>query len=378
MERSQRSRMRVLIVHPESQYFAGAETMLGYFLAELVRTDCKVTVAAVRGSRVADLLPAGTFPVWLEPCRSFSPLGIWRQAVGLKKFHAEFPFDLVHGWAARDWELAALAGWRCRCPAIATLHDHPEASFISAKRRRLMRWCARYGLKKIICVSAAVKAACADAGYPVSKLAVVRNGLPAIGFVAAPRAPGPFRIGFLGTFSERKGLRTLFQIADALSAGSGTPWELHLAGGPTDATGQLLLEEVQRTYGMRPWWSRVRWFGWVKSPQKFLHTVDVLVVPSCEFDPFPTVLLEAGQCGVPVLASRVGGVPEIVADGQTGWLFEADKVEPAVQILSRLMAAPEILCGPGQAGRERVLREFSASKMIAEYRLLYSNHLTDV
>jgi glycosyltransferase involved in cell wall biosynthesis len=370
--------MRVLIIHPESQYFAGAETMLGYFLTELVRTHCEVAVAAVRGSRVARLLPGETVPVWLEGCPGFSPAAVWRQAKALQAFHTEFPFDLVHGWAARDWELAALAGWRCQRPAIGTLHDHPEASFISGKRRRLMRWCAGYGLKRIICVSGAVRTACVDSGYPRSKLVVVRNGLLPVEDAATPRPSGPFRMGFLGTFSQRKGLPTLFQIADALSAGCGASWELHLGGGAADEAGERLLEDLRGAYATRPWWPRVRWLGWVKSPQDFLRTLDLLVVPSSEFDPFPTVLLEAGLCGLPVLASRVGGVPEIVADGQTGWLFEPDEVEPAAQILSRLMAGPEILKRAGQAARERVLREFSASKMVAEYRLLYSNLLTNV
>jgi hypothetical protein len=54
-------------------------------------------------------------------------------------------------------------------------------------------------------------------------------------------------------------------------------------------------------------------------------------------------------------------------------LFDTDKVGQAGQILSRLMAAPELLKCAGQAARERALREFSASKMVAEYRLLYSN-----
>jgi len=365
--------MRVLIIHPESRYFAGAETMLGYFLTELVRTDCKVAVAAVRGSRMAGLLPGETVPVWLEPCPAFSPVATWRQAKTLKEFHAEFPFDLVHGWAARDWELTALAGWRCQRPAIGTLHDHPEASFISCKRRRLMRWCARYGLKRIVCVSEAVRTACADSGYPRFKLVVVRNGLRPADASAAPRPSGPFRMGFLGAFSERKGLRTLFQIADALSADSSASWELHVAGGAADETGERLLQDLRSAYAKRPWWPRVQWPGWVKSPQNFLRTLDLLVVPSREFDPFPTVLLEAGLSGLPVLAARVGGVPEIVADGQTGWLFDADKVGPAGQVLSRLMASPELLKCAGQAARERVLREFSASKMVAEYRLLYSN-----
>ena len=378
MDRNQQSRMRVLIIHPESQYFAGAETMLGYFLTELVRSDCQVAVAAVQGSRVADLLPPEAVPVWLEPCPAFSPLPVWRQAKTLKNFHAEFPFDLVHGWAARDWELASLAGWRSQRPAIGTLHDHPEASFISGKRRRLMRWSAGYGLKRIICVSGAVRNACAGTGYPRAKLVVVHNGLPPVDASATPRAPGPFRMGFLGSFSERKGLRTLFQIIDALSAGSGASWELHLAGCPADESGERLLADLRSAYATRPWWPRVQWLGWVKSPRNFLRTLDLLVTPSSEFDPFPTVLLEAGQSAVPTLASRVGGVPEIVADGQTGWLFEADKVEPAARILSRLMGTSEILQRAGQAARERVLREFSASKMVAEYRLLYSNLLTDV
>jgi len=370
--------MRVLIIHSEGEYFAGAETMLGYFMAELVRTDCEVAVAAVRGSPVAELLPKETVPVWIEPCRAFSPAAIWRQAATLKKFHTRFGFDVVHGWAARDWELAALAAWRCQRPGIGTLHDHPEASFISAKRRRLMRWCARCGLKRIICVSGAVQTACTDVGYPQSKLRVVRNGLPLVDFTVMPRVSGPFRLGFLGAFSDRKGLRALFQIADALPVDRNASWELHMAGDAMDEQGKRLLEDLRRMYSARPWWPRVQWLGWVKSPQNFLRTLDLLVVPSSEFDPFPTVLLEAAQSGVPVLASRVGGVPEIVADGQTGWLFEANKVQAAAQILSRLMAAPKILQTAGRAARERVLGEFSASKMVAEHRLLYSNLLKDV
>jgi glycosyltransferase involved in cell wall biosynthesis len=370
--------MRVLIIHPENQYFAGAETMLGYFLAELIHTECKVAVATVRGSRVAEVLPRGAVPIWLAPCPAFSPIALWRQAVTLKKFQTEFPFDLIHGWAARDWELAAIAGWRSRCPAIGTLHDHPEASFISTKRRRLMRWCAKYGLKKIISVSGGVQTACANADYHGFKLMVVRNGLPAVDFLAAPRAVGPFRMGFLGAFSERKGLRLLFQLADALPNDGAASWELHMAGDAIDETGKRLSEELRRTYGTRTWWPRVRWLGWIKSPQNFLRTLDLLVVPSSEFDPFPTVLLEAGQSGTPVLASRVGGVSEIIADGQTGWLFEPNDIAGAARILSRLMSASEVLQKAGQAARERVGREFCASKMVAEYRLIYSNLLTNV
>ena len=205
--------MRVLIIHHEIQFFGGAERMLEYFLVELVGRNCQVAVATVPGSRVASTLPPQVVPLWIEACPAFSPGAVWRQAGALKKQHPRFPFDIVHGWAARDWEAAWLVGWRCRRSVIGTLHDHPNSTYISGKRRRLMRWCARHGLERIVCVSAAVQRACEAAGYPAGKLVVVHNGLLTATAPPGPRGPGPFRIGFLGAFSEGKGLGDLFAVA---------------------------------------------------------------------------------------------------------------------------------------------------------------------
>ncbi len=131
--------MRILIIHHETQFFGGAERMLEYFLVELIRHDYQVAVATVPGSRVANVLPPQVAPLWIEPCQAFSPGVVWREARALKKHHPGFPFDIVHGWAARDWEAALLAGWRCRRPAIGTLHDHPNSAYISGKRQRRNR-----------------------------------------------------------------------------------------------------------------------------------------------------------------------------------------------------------------------------------------------
>jgi glycosyltransferase involved in cell wall biosynthesis len=234
-----------------------------------------------------------------------------------------------------------------------------------------MRWSARLGLKKIVCASLAVQNACVEAGYPVHKLITVHSGLPVIADSPIQRIPGPFRIGFLGAFSERKGLRDFFKIADGLADG-GEAWELHLAGSAQDENGERLLAELRCHYETKNWWRRVHWHGWVESPRDFLQTLDLLVVPSSEFDPFPTVLLEAGQTGVPVLAARVGGVPEIVADGQTGWLFEPGDVKSAVQILKQAMTQAGLRQQIGRRAVERIKKEFSAAKMVAEFSRIYS------
>jgi glycosyltransferase involved in cell wall biosynthesis len=364
--------MRVLILHPENTYFGGAEKVLGYFLEEAVRRDHEIAVAVVKESRTAQLLPSRVRSLWVEPCPEFSLPTIWRQATVLRDFQADFPYEVVHGWTARDWELTSLLGWRAHCPAVGTLHDHPHADFITPKRQRLMRLSALWGLDKVVCVSEAVRKECAASGYPERKLDVVHNGLPDAGpsseRIVDPKAR---RLGFLGVFSERKGLRDLFQILERLAATCPEGWQCHLAGGAQDEAAKRLMFEMESRYASHAWWRNLKWAGWVDSPRDFLRTIDLLIVPSNAFDPFPTVLLEAGQAGVPVLAARVGGVPEIVIDQQTGWIYEPGKIDEAAGILRRLIGDRRSLRRAGEAASKRIASELPASKMVEGYFRTY-------
>src|SRR5262249_60477007 len=101
------------------------------------------------------------------------------------------------------------------------LPDHPHAPALSPRRRRLMRAAARWGLDRIVCVSSAVRRECIAVGYPAARLAVVRNGLPDTPAPPGPRGePSPPRLGFLGTFSERKGMRGLIEMASRPATGA--------------------------------------------------------------------------------------------------------------------------------------------------------------
>ena len=363
--------MRLLLIHPDAQSFSGAEMMLLYFLKGLGAGWCEPVVAVAKGSKLAALISDQIETTCIEDNRAFNVRGLKRQLTDLVRLDRVKRFDMIHGWAARDWELAALLGKWIRRPSVGTLHDHPKARFISLKRRLLMRWSARWGLARVVCVSEAVRLACLAAGYPKAKLRVVHNGLPDCSAVRPPRTTSDFRLGFLGAFSERKGLQLLFAIASELSHWTTRPWELHLAGEAQEDAGRRLLEQIHQRFCREPWWSNVHWHGWVKDPQQFLRTLDLLVVPSSEFDPFPTVLLEAGQVGVPVLAANVGGVSEIVVDGETGLLFDPGFPRAAAGKVAWLMEESGILDKMSERVIRKANQEFSVGKMVANYSQIY-------
>jgi glycosyltransferase involved in cell wall biosynthesis len=365
--------MRVLIIHHEAEYFAGAEKMLGYFLEGLASMGQDVVVAAVPESRTAGVIPNG-----LETCRlprnaPFSLRSFYAQLQAVRQAHRAKPFDVIHGWAARDWELTAATSRLTGRPALGTLHDHPRAPFLSRGRQRLMLWSARAGLRKVVCVSEAVRKACAGAGFRREQLLVVRNGLPAA--EEQPRAEGgpAFRLGFLGQFSERKGLAGLFEILRTLATLSEVPWEMWLAGDAQEEQGRKLVQQLKQQFSTAAWWPRVQWCGWVKAPAAFLGSLDLLICPSSEFDPFPTVLLEAGRAGLPVLAAAVGGVPEIVADGETGWLFGAQGWQDGARKLRQVIESPGLARRAGEAAKKRVEQEFTMARMLAGYLTVYTD-----
>jgi glycosyltransferase involved in cell wall biosynthesis len=362
---------RVLLVHGETLFCAGAQRMLGYFLEGAEEAKAELVLAHAPAEALTRLLPEGTRTFSLPINQRFTPIGLLRQVSAIQRIRRIFPFDLLHGWTARDWELTSAASWRCRKPAAGLLHDHPLAPHISPARRRLMLLSARWQLSRVLCVSGAVRQACAEAGYPKHRLCTIANGIP-LGPAPAPPSPGEsIRLGFLGVFSERKGMRTLFELLDHLAREDAPEWEMVLGGGAQDPESEKLVEELRCRYQAQPWWRRVVWEGWVRRPAEFLKSIDLLLLTSSEFDPFPTVLLEAGAASRPSFASDLGGVPEIIQSGVTGWLFEPTAISNAATTLAMVLRDRTGLIRAGKAAARRVRENFSVQRMARDYGALY-------
>src|SRR5262249_42791001 len=102
----------------------------------------------------------------------------------------------------------------------------------------------------------------------------------------------------------------------------------------------------------------------------FLNAMDVFVLPSlCEG--MSNTLLEAMACGLPVLATRVGGNPEVVEENTCGWLFTPGDAAQLAVWLQRLMLDGSLRCQLGIASRKRAVRTFSLTGMVENYSQLY-------
>ena len=107
-----------------------------------------------------------------------------------------------------------------------------------------------------------------------------------------------------------------------------------------------------------------------------MHGLDVLVHPPVGTDAFPLVVLEAMACGKPVVASRIDGIPEECHDGEHGFLVPRGDVAALADAMKKLLEQPALRDRFGQAGRERVSRNFSREILARRIREIYDHLLT--
>ena len=117
---------------------------------------------------------------------------------------------------------------------------------------------------------------------------------------------------------------------------------------------------------------RVFLFGFVENAANYLKAFDIFVLPSIK-EGLPYVLLEAGLAGLPVIASRIGGIPEIIEDGKTGLLVPQRDKDAISSAIKKLFESPEFRTKLGGALREKVIRDFSLSRVVSETISLYEN-----
>jgi glycosyltransferase involved in cell wall biosynthesis len=288
--------------------------------------------------------------------------------------------DLVH---AHYWMsgLAALRATRARgLPLLHTYHAlgtvkkrHQQLADTSPPERIPGEIEIGLGCDRVVATCRDEAVELARMGIPAHKVAVVPCGVDPDRFTpkgpAAPRGPYPHRLLQLGRLVPRKGAAV---TVAALAELPGT--ELVVVGGPPadrlDEDPEVRrLRGLAREAGVA---DRVRFTGAVPSEDvpTLLRSADVVVCPA-DYEPFGIVPLEAMACGVPVVASAVGGQLDTVADPGTGRLVPPRDPEALARAVAALLADPAARAACGAAGRRRVLSRYGWDRVAAATEAAY-------
>ncbi len=183
-----------------------------------------------------------------------------------------------------------------------------------------------------------------------------------------PRAAGRLRVLFVGVYGEQKGVLDLLSALATARAG-GVDATLRVVGKPQYARDDVLVRGRIAELGLG---DAVAFAGVLAADEvrDEYERADVLCLPSRR-EGLPMVVLEAMACGLPVLATRVGAVPDVVADGETGVLVDAGDVRGLERALHRLAADPDARARMGEAARGRVEQTASGEIVAAGWRSVY-------
>ncbi|MBI4890202.1 MAG: glycosyltransferase [Acidobacteria bacterium] len=208
-----------------------------------------------------------------------------------------------------------------------------------------------------------------DCGEHAARVRVLRHGLlpaPAATGDAGDELPslghGRFLVAFAGRLSAEKAPGVFVEVAAALSTDPRFAFMMVGDGPERDAVECAILK-----HGLA---DRMLMCGMVANLRPYLQQTQALVVPSV-MDGMPNVILEAMEAGVPVVASRVGGIPEMIRTESSGFLCTAGSVAEFAAAIRRLADSPELRARISAEARRTVTEEFDFEQTAAAYRGLF-------
>ena len=252
---------------------------------------------------------------------------------------------------------------------------------------RLSSWCERVSADSaaaVVAVSDGMRADIMTAypEIPAERIRVIRNGIDTTEYHPDPATDVLERYGidlrrpyviFVGRITRQKGVPVLLRAASGLDPRA----QLVLCAGQAD-TPELEAEVTGLVDGLRASRSGVVWIPEMLPKREVIQLLThamVFAIPSI-YEPLGIVNLEAMACGTAVVGSRTGGIPEVVADGETGLLVPPGEPEPLAEALNALIRDPDRAAAMGQAGRKRAVAEFGWAAIAAQTAALYAELVT--
>lgn len=357
----------------------GAEALVVTFAEGVDREQHRLFVACLNGAEGVNaqrLRDAGV-PVTDLGARSLRDVRAFRRLLALIR---EERIALIHAHLTYAAIWSAVASRLTGVPAVASLHVSPDATralrdtarhrIATSLRDRLLRAILNRWSRAVVMVSGALRDDYLARGLEPRKVRVVHNGID-LGRFDRNREEARARlerelaiphdapvVATVAVLRPKKGIEVLLEAVRKVRGAS----FVIIGDGPKREEWSALAT----AFGVA---DRVRWAGFRTDVDALLAGCDLFVHPSLD-DAFPTVLLEAMAAGLPIVASRVGGIPEIVTPGVTGELVPPGDAAALASAIDAVLGNEDTLRLMREAARTYSSR-FSTSAWIARLTAVY-------
>jgi glycosyltransferase involved in cell wall biosynthesis len=315
---------------------------------------------------------------WEAPLVTIDDRGAWDLSV-IRRTLEVCRRERVAIWHGHDYKtnlLGLIVARRHPMRLVTTVHGWVHHTRRTGLYYALDRWSLRR-YERVICVSEDLADECRRSGVPADRVVQIDNAIDVDEFsrrrsiAEAKRKLGwpedRLLIGAVGRLAEEKGFDLLIRAAARL-AEQGRDVGLAIAGdGPEHDRLQALIDELGAA-------DRVRLWGFIANPPEFYEAMDVYALSSRR-EGLPNVLLEAMALEVPIVATRVAGVPKLLDDGANGVTIPPDDLGALVAALGGLCDDAALRSRLGQTGRETVVDGFSFTARMAKVAAVYNDVL---
>ncbi len=361
-------RLRVVGVDPERGFAGGESQVLG------------LTLELLRLGHDAELLCDPEGALWRRACAEnvmCHPLRIrnavdLRAGLGLRRFLSRNRFDVVHFHTSRAHSMAPFAAGLAATLVVTRRMDYVPNRLFSA-------YLYNRAVDTVVAISQEVAGALGAAGVSPDHITIIPSGVDCRRFAppspeqrAAARAglglgADEIAVGAVGGLELRKGHRYLVEALGHLR-GSLPAVRCFIAGGGSQ---REVLEEQIRHLGLE---NTMRLTGSIADPRALFWAIDIFVQPSIK-EGLGVALLEAMACGLPAIASRAGGMAEVIEDRHSGRLVAVADASALSQALRELIQSPDTRAAIGAAARSRTAMNFSMETMARRTLALYESSL---
>ena len=354
--------------------FYGAEQMIMTLITALDRESFDVRLATLEKKRVSSTAivaaaRAAGFDAVTLPCRGWLDWGAIQE---LKSLVEEQRIEILHCHEPKSRLYGAIVSKMTGVPIVATHHNWTGQN-LRTRLVELIDAAVLHSCQRVVAVSSSVAESMRPVLISSSRIEVIPNGIDLSVFKDSQQnselraslgiPPGVPVIGAVGRLDIQKAHERLIEAARKLTdAGQDA---IYLIVG--EGVERPRLESLARNLGLS---DRVLLPGYRSDIKPFLAIMDLFVLPSRR-EGTPMALLEAMAMRKPVVATAVGGVPDVLTDGIDGIMLPESGVGGLSDALLRLLRDPALALQMARSGRRRVENEFSSRRMASRYEDMY-------